>query len=113
MPAVSGLFASSMWTVNRHPEQKNCVAGNPASAFSHRQLELVDGEHRRVVESDQRTAGLDEVAQLLHAIVAQAAGVALRNRAGPVAVDNLALGDVGDHDRIETLAQMAARISAL
>ena len=49
----------------------------------------------------------DEVAQFLHAFVAQTARVALRNGAGAEAVDDLALGDVGNHDHVVVLAQVA------
>ena len=63
---------------------------NARQRIRHRQLELIDGEHRRVVERDQRAAVVHEIAQLLDAFFADAAGVALRNGARPVAVDESA-----------------------
>ena len=74
-------------------------AGEAAGHVLYRQVELLDGELRRAVQKDERSARLDKLFQILDAFLSDAADILIRHRAGRIAIQDLIGRLVGEYDR--------------
>ena len=82
-------------------------AGEIAGHVTHRQVQLLDCEEAAAVHGDQSAAVPHEGVEGTDALPADASRVARRHRSWCCSVDDPATADVGQHDHVVALAEIA------
>ena len=70
-------------------------------------MKLVDGKERTAVQAHKSAAGTDELVDRSNPFGADTSGVSLRHGADRGAIDDAPPADVGKHDDVVSLAQIA------
>ena len=87
--------------------QEELVAGQVLGRVLDREVELVDGEHAAVVQTNEGSTFAHECVHDPHALAADTAGVAGGHRALSAALDEGVGAEVREDDDVEALVQIA------